>query len=314
MNRKRIFVYGLLVALALASVATAQEPDHRGIVLVSSRIQAFEGHQGDPPEGCTPGDVAMLLLLQNAGYRGKIAFDTFLESEFIEADARGDYVEIVIISGSSSSSNVQKVEDGVPAMMGEHVTLANPERAGYIGFYGDGADTGDRNRWGSDTEGLTQYMKIIDKEHPITVGIETDENGLVKILREPYPTEDQFNGLPEGADTSQLEYKPNYEFAWPEANVSAAAPGTHVLAVNPLDETKSIFAVVEEGGELADGSTATARLIHYFVNENGSGGTQRRFMALNSTGRLLFLRAAQWAMGDPLTEPGSTIVDMWDLY
>ena len=71
---------------------------------------------------------------------------------------------------------------------------------------------------------------------------------------------------------------------------------------------------MDAGGQLADGSTASARLVHMFINENGSGGVQRRFMALNETGRLLWLRAAQWAMGDPLAEPGDVAVQLWNVY
>ena len=312
MNRNKIAVLAVLLIMCFSTISYAQEAEPQGQVLVSSRNQAFYGHEGSPPEGSTVGDVGMLILLQNAGYRGKIAFDNEIEYEYSDIEAAGDTVELTVISGSSSSSNVMAVPEGVPAMMGEHVTMANPGKPGYIGFYSDAtADTGDRNRWGSETEGLTQYMKIVDKTHPITAGIETDADGLVKILRDPYPAEDLYNKPPEGID-----WKKNYEFAWPEANVSAAAPGLTILAVNPLDETKSIFAVVDQGGTLADGSTASARYVHYFVNENGSGGTQRRFMALNETGRLLFLRAAQWAMGDPLSLPGDPAVKIsnWFLY
>ena len=229
MKQNRFLLLGIVFAVAISGVVFAQdEPEPRGRILVSSRIQAFEGHEGGPPEGCTPGDAAMLILLQNAGYRGKIAFDNEMSYEYADAETDGDTVELVVISGSSSSSNVQAVPAGIPVMMGEHVTLANPERAGYIGFYGDGADTGDRNRWGSETENLTQYMKVAAPNHPIMAGIETDADGLVKILRDPYSSEDTFSRPPEGID-----WKKNYEFAWPEANAAAAAPGMTVLGVNP---------------------------------------------------------------------------------
>ena len=40
--------------------------------------------------------------------------------------------------------------------------------------------------------------------------------------------------------------------------------------------------------------------MHLFINENGSGGSRRVFNALTDLGRILFVRAAKWAMGEEL--------------
>jgi hypothetical protein len=37
-----------------------------------------------------------------------------------------------------------------------------------------------------------------------------------------------------------------------------------------------------------------------FVNEQGSGGSRRIFNALTDLGRIIFVRAAKWAMGETL--------------
>jgi len=82
--------------------------------------------------------------------------------------------------------------------------------------------------------------------------------------------------------------------------VADAAPATTVLGVLDGTEERSCFAVAEEGGFLANGEQATARMVHMFTNENGSGGSRRVFLALTEWGRLLFVRAAKWAMGEEL--------------
>lgn len=44
----------------------------------------------------------------------------------------------------------------------------------------------------------------------------------------------------------------------------------------------------------------TVRRVHLFLNEQGSGGPRRVFLALTDLGRVLVVRAAQWAMGETL--------------
>jgi len=307
---RKYIVLCVVLLVAFPMLALAQDPDPRGTFLVSSRNQGFATPFG---EGPTAGDMAMVILLQNAGYRGKLVPDVNLPDSIADLEARGDTLELVILSGSSSSGDVQAVPAGVAAMMGEHVTLQNSSRTGYIPFYTDNGQSADSNRWSQDAS-KTQYIKIVNTTHPITQGIQTDANGMVKILRDPYPTEDAYC-RPDPAVDSTTPYKKNYEFAWPQEPISAAAPGLTVLAVNPFDESLAVFAVLDKGATMANGQAASARYVHIFVNDNGSGGTRRRFIALNETGRLLFVRAAQWALGDPLSSfPPTAEVENWDLY
>jgi hypothetical protein len=239
-------------------------------------------------------------------------FSDFFMNEGIAGLPTGDTVELIVISGSSSSSDIPQSPPNTPIMMGEHVTLKDAGKLGYVPFYSPGTDSGDRNRWPVDAEGLTQNMKVVNTTHPITEGIQTDANGMVKILRDPFTNEDAYSKPPETVPPQS--WKKNYEFAWPQVAASGKAPGLVILAVSPLKEDYVIFGVIDKGAMMADNNPATARLVHFFVNDNGSGGTMRRFLALNQTGRLLFLRAAQWAMGDPLTPWDVSEVGNWNLY
>ena len=307
--RKFIVLCLVMLVVYPVLVIAQEDPEPRGQILVSARNLGFSMPVG---EGPTVGDMSMLILLQNAGYRGKLVPDINLPDAVADAEARGDTLEMIVLSGSSSSADVQAIPTAVPAMMGEHVTLQNSTRAGYIPFYTDNSASGDSNRWPGDAN-KTQFMKIVNTTHPITQGIQTDANGLVKILRDPYPTEDAYC-RPDPAVDATTPYKHNYEFGWPNEPIANAAPGLTVLAVSPLDETLAVFAVLDQGATMANGQAASARYVHIFINENGSGGTRRRFNALNEAGRLLFVRAAQWAMGDPLSEPEASTVENWNLY
>lgn len=134
-------------------------------------------------------------------------------------------------------------------------------------------------------------MKLINTNHPIVQGIPLDEQGRVKIFRDPYPEENLYVA-PDG--------KKNYEYRWCTQRVTNAAPGTVVLGVLDGQEFRSCFAVVDVGGELSNGLIASNRMVHFFVNENGSGGSRRCFLALTEWGRLLFLRSVKWVLGEPL--------------
>ena len=51
----------------------------------------------------------------------------------------------------------------------------------------------------------------------------------------------------------------------------------------------------------AEAVANTQRKVHIFVNEGGSGDSRRVFNALSDIGRVIFLRACKWAMGETLT-------------
>ena len=149
-----------------------------------------------------------------------------------------------------------------------------------------------------------KYMKIVNPNHPITQGIPTDADGLVKVWRDKSPMEDSH--VPVGG-------KSNYLATWCHQLRTEAAPGTVVLGVIGGQEEKSCFAVVDAGGALADGQVANTRKVHIFMNGGGSGDSRRTFSALTEIGKVLFLRAAQWAMGEavpPYQEETFGIIDI----
>lgn len=102
---------------------------------------------------------------------------------------------------------------------------------------------------------------------------------------------DEELNVPEGG-------KRNFEYRWCTQALADKAEGTTVLGVLDGAEDRVCFAVVEVEGMLANGLTAEARMVHIFTNEQGSGGSRRVFLALTGWGRLLFVRAAKWAMGE----------------
>jgi len=193
----------------------------------------------------------------------------------------------MIMSGSGASADTPPPPPGIPLMMGEHVCLGNNAgRVGSIYMY-NGTSSSDPN----EGNGATKYMKVIAPDHPILKGIPLDDQGRIKIFREQYP-EEELN-VPVGG-------KKNFEYRWCTQLAADAAPATTVLGVLDGTEERACFAVAEAGGLLANSELATARLVHMFTNEQGSGGSRRVFLALTSWGRVLFVRAAKWAMGEEL--------------
>jgi hypothetical protein len=256
------------------------------------------------PGMTTPGDVEMATLLGNHGYSSRLIVEVLLgtanplnERDLLLHPTDTNFnVSLVIVSGSSGSADVPEppIAEGIPVMMGEHVTLGNNSaRLGSIYMYNGTAST-DPNE--SSTPPATKYMKVITPDHPIMQGIPLDSESRVKIFRDQYPTEEQ--NVPPGG-------RRNYEYRWCTQTVADAAPGTTVLGVLDEDPTRSCLAVVEAGDILANDTLASARLVHMFTNENGSGGSRRVFLALTDLGRIIFVRAAKWAMGETL-EPYSS--------
>lgn len=291
--------------MALAVAWPASVPVLGGVILISTRYQqdtqfATEFVSDEKGPGMvTPGDVAMGSLLADHGYSIRIVLDRLLgpaaanighdPSEFLIPQNPEMTPILAIMSGSGASSDTPAPPDGVPIMMGEHVCLGNKaNRMGSIYMY-NGTSSSDPNE--SSSPPATKYMKVVAPDHPIMKGIPLDAQGRVKIFRDPYPEEDAH--VPQGG-------KKNYEYRWCTQNVADAAPGTTVLGVLDNDETRSCFAVVDVGGMLANEQPASVRMVHMFVNEQGSGGPRRVFLALTEIGRVLFVRAAKWAMGEEL--------------
>jgi hypothetical protein len=146
----------------------------------------------------------------------------------------------------------------------------------------------------------------------------------VKIFRDPYPNENAHVLTPGGL--------PNYGISWCYTDISSGnsvpAPGLQILGVlaptasNPANTNFAVFAVMDRGGVLADTTqdplnpwynytNAPARMVHFFVNEQGGGNARRSFNALTVWGRIIFLRACQWAMEENLAPyKGLGIIDV----
>lgn len=309
--RNHTLKVALLALLAVSALGDAVAVTN-GVVLIATRknqdsavsVEYYTEEKG--PGIVTPGDVAMMTLLGDAGYSARLTLDVMLGPSgaenyaFQPPEAILTTVDpeltpaLAIFSGSSASADVAPPPIGIPVMMGEHVCLGtNSGRIGSLYMY-DSTASSDPNE--SSNPPATKYMKVIAPNHPIFQGIPLDDQGRVKIFREPYPEE---NGhLPVGG-------KKNFEYRWCTTEKAAAAPGTTVLGVLDGAEERACFAVADVGGMLANGNTVSNRYVHMFTNENGSNGSRRVFLALTEIGRVLFLRAAKWAMGETL-EPYKT--------
>jgi len=311
--------FGWAGALALAMTVTPQVATQgatNGTICIITRFEqdlSWNGEDGDPNDGfdykgvgqCSPGDVAMAELLADYGYspRVTISREVFAGAvnpyTLMPADPDGylhplnpDFdVALVIQSGSGSSSYAAPIaSNGVPVMSGEHVCLSDRAKPGSIFMYKNGGDSNDD--YGPPNGGdASQYMLVLHPEHPIMQGIPLDALGRVKVIRDPYP-EENAHVPPTG--------HPNWEYDYPIQLVANAAPATTVLGVVANHPDHACFAVADVGGLLSNGQANTARLVHYFVCEGGSSDTRRCFNALSDLGRVIFVRAAKWAMGETL--------------
>ncbi|MBI2948918.1 MAG: hypothetical protein HYY23_14855 [Verrucomicrobia bacterium] len=292
-------------ALALALTATSSIPTQAGVILISTR-NAQDTQFGTEfttdekgPGMVTPGDVAMASRLSDYGYSCRLILDKLLgdaastigqdKQTFLQPSNKDFAPSLIIMSGSGGSADTPPPPAGVPLMMGEHVCLGNNSgRAGSIFMYNGTAST-DPNE--ASTPPATKYMKVVAPDHPIMAGIPLDAQGRVKIFREPYPEEESH--VPTGG-------KRNFEYRWCTQVKADAAAGTTILGVLDGAEDRVCLAVVDKGGTLANNEKASARLVHMFTNEQGSGGSRRVFMATTEIGQVIFVRAAKWAMGEEL--------------
>ena len=290
------------------------------------------------PGQASPGDVEMGLLLGEYGYSSRLILDAELnpvqvnpfggcggDPNFYLFPSNPDFnATLVINSGSSGSADIGAPNtNGVPIMMGEHSCIANGVRASHNSLYMYAAPnpasttTDDVKNDEASQGGTNQYMKVLLPNHPIMQGIPLDANGMVKIFRDPYPGE---GGIPGGAgpvgDNTPPGGKRNYEYAWVCVNADLAAPGTQVIGVLGFYPERACFATADVGAQLGDYTTgdpdhpwsvfygdnkAHQRLVHWFINEQGSGGSRRCFDSLTDIGRVIFIRTVKWALGETLT-------------
>lgn len=306
---KNQFVWTSALALAMTVASQVQTLGlTNGVIMISTRapqdtaagMEYYSDEKG--PGMVTPGDVAMASLLSDNGYACRLILDKLLgptgaawvttppgPDQFLQPVNPDLAIRLIIMSGSGASSDTPPPPPGVPLMMGEHVCLGNNAgRQGSIYMY-NGTASNDPND--SSSPPASQYMKVVAPEHPIMKGLPLDAQGRLKIFRDPYP-EEQLH-VPTGG-------KKNYEYRWCTQAVADKAAGTTVLGVLDGAEDRSTFAVMDTGGLDANGNAVSNRLVQMFTNEDGSGGARRVFNALTVWGRILFLRAAKWAMGEEL--------------
>jgi hypothetical protein len=276
-----------------------------GVILISTRApqdtqfgtEFYTDEKG--PGMVTPGDAAMAALLGNHGYSCRLILDKLLgegaatigmdPATFLLPVNTNMAIDLAIMSGSGASADTPPPPADIPIMMGEHVCLgANAGRPGSIYMY-TGTASSDPNE--GSTPPATKYMKVIAPDHPILKGIPLDAQGRVKIFRDRFPQEELH--VPTGG-------KKNYEYRWCTQVAADAAPCTTVLAVLDGAEDRACFAVAAGGGLDGKGDVVNRRLVHLFLNENGSGGSRRIFLALTEMGRVIFVRAVKWALGEEL--------------
>ena len=338
MKHKLTWVSALTLAATLtAQLETMAAP---GVILITTRKgQDLSWGTADSanimgPGQASPGDVAMGALLGDHGYSSRLILDAELNPTQVNpyTSAPGDQnfyllasnpdfdASLVINSGTSGSADVPAPNtNGVPIMMGEHSCISDDFRASQNSIFmysGTGHDDV-KNDEGSQG-GTNQYMKVLLPNHPIMQGIPLLPDGTVKIFRDPYPEEGGTPGYlgPLGAHTP-VGGKRNYEYAWNAINASQAASGTQVIGVLPAPFSgRAVFATADIGAQLAPYTTtdpthpwslafgdnkAHQRLVHFWINDQGSGGSRRCFNSLTDIGRVIFIRTVKWALGEPLT-------------
>jgi len=340
LKHRFVWAGALALAFTITSQVQTMGQTNGVIMIVTRYSQDLSWNQedGDKCDGfvvtgagqISPGDAQMAELLGDYGYPTRVIIDMELQSmgdlyaranpytgflpdptnylaggsSMPSGPFNPDYKACLIIqSGSANSSRApQLAKFGIPYLCGEHVILSDrTDRVGSIFMYS-------RENGGSDdTAGTTlstnQWMRVTaaGKLHPILQGIPLDANDCVKIYRDPYPEEVV------GSSHVPANGNPLWQWDIPLQWVANAAPCTTVLGLLGSDDTKSIFAVANPGGLLAVNpnlgyaETNKSRMVHYYVSEGGGDSYRRVFNSLSDIGRVIFVRAAKWAMGETLT-------------
>jgi len=291
--------------------------------------------------GFTPGDSAMGELLQDYGYSVHLLPEKALSWVDKTGTAQVDHylnpnnplnyytgqsgpspvgqnnvqwsAALVIMSGSGSGADmVAPNTNKIPIIAGEHSVLGDStSTAGPAGGHAEIFLYANKNNnsanIGTASAGYSQYMQVLLPNHPIMQGIPLDSQGRVKIIRDPYPEEGAH--VPASGVT-------NYPPSWTTVDISAgkAVPTTDLQIIGVLDgaTNRVVFATLEKGSVFSTDTsdpdspwtgytTSPSRLIHFFVNENGSGGSRRAFNVLTDIGKVIFIRTCKWAMGETLS-------------
>jgi hypothetical protein len=274
-------------------------------------------------------------LIDPADYRANLAAGNFIPPNYyadtaagIPAAAAPDYIyggaggptsdnwtatnylfsaSLVIVSGSGGSADMPAPNKlGIPIAMGEHGCIGDTVRLAtnslfMFGNGGGGANTTDLNGTTAANPDVL-YMQVVMPDHPIMKGIPLDAQGRVKIWRDPYPEENAH--VPTGG-------KVNWKYSWLTVNMdqnlgapTTPAPGTVIIGLLASDTNRVVFSVNPAGGELAPGApsylSTHGNFVQLFICERGSGDSRRAFCNLTDLGRVIFVRACKWAMGETL--------------
>jgi hypothetical protein len=336
MKHRFVWASALALGVTISSQVAAMAATN-GIILITTRQEqdltwgTTDSGNIRGPGQTAQGDVAMETILGDYGYSSRFILEAELNPAKVNpftqltADPLAYYFPaadtnfnamLVINSGTSGSANVGEPNtNDIPIMMGEHSCISDqgaPARHNSLYMYaGAGSDDVKNDEL---AQGASQYMVVIAPNHPIMQGIPLDSQNRVKIFRDPYPEEGAF-GIGLGSHTPPTG-KFNYEYAWTTISNALAAPGTVVIGLLDGNTNKACFAAADIGAQLADYTTtdpahpwstfygdnkAHQRLVHWFINDQGSGGSRRCFNALTDLGRVIFIRTVKWALGEPLT-------------
>jgi len=337
MKHRFVWASALALAATVSSQVQTMAITNGMIVITTRKEQDLTWGTADSanfmgPGQTAPGDVLMGIVLGDHGYSSRLLLDAELnpiqinpllstagDQSFYLLPANTDFTAMLVInSGTSGSANIGAPNtNGIPIMMGEHSCISDVFRTAQNSLYlysGTGSD--DVKNDEPSQGGTNQYMKVLLPNHPIMQGIPLDAQGMVKIFRDPYPEE---GGIPGGAGPVGAHTPPggkkNYEYAWTTINASQAAQGTQVIGVLGGYPERACFATADIGAQLADYTTtdpqhpwsvafgdnkAHQRLVHFFINDQGSGGTRRCFNSLTDIGRVIFIRTVKWALGETL--------------
>lgn len=301
----------LISMLAIVSQIEIMASTNPGTILITARRQSdmsisrtdVDNIKG--PGQITPGDLGMHLYLGDNGYASKFITVTELDAGFANpcdshvgnpvafltpsvgnpALSNAD-VKLIITSAAGSVADNPDLSSFKIAKMTGEFGLLGTAAAGSLKIYNEGG-------FGNlpvTTAG--QYLIVTDTNHPVMQGIPVDALGRVKVVRDAYPEEEAH--VPSAG-------KANWEHFWVSAPVANKAPGTTILGVMANDTNQSCFAVVDTGGQLYDGTYTSNRLVHLWFGEQSSNFSRRTFNSLSDIGKVIFLRAAKWAMGETLS-------------
>jgi len=304
--------------LVVITTRAASDAAYRRIS--SSGLYDADDYRG--PGTATPGDSAMAALLMDNGYSCRLVPEWLLSPQ--ASDPQGIYApvpyddwiyggaggptkltdtnvlysaQLVIYSGSSSGGDFPEPNtNGIAIMGGDHTIIGDRGNKGSLFMYGNAGGSNADGPNAYPVPGPIQWMKVTaaGKAHPIMQGIPLDAQDRVKLFRDRYPDENAH--VPTGGKVNYMFYVP-----YVDITVATVPSGTTVLGVRDVNNNQACFAIADVGGLDSQGNANTQRKVHIFINEGGSGDARRGFNNLSDIGRVIFLRACQWAMGETLT-------------